>query len=100
MNNSFVNPQKVSVRELQHKLSDYLEIVKNVPILVTKYGRDEAILINPKHYKITKLAPENKKKQDIMSSPFIGMHEHNKDWQNKSSIQIAAELRTKAWYGI
>lgn len=95
-----VNIRKVSTRELQHNLSNYLEIAKNKPILITKYGKEEAILVNPKQYKIAKLKSKKKKIQDIMSSPFIGIHRNKKDWQNKSSVQIASELRTKAWYGI
>lgn len=95
-----MNIRKVSIRELQHNLSDYLEIAKNKPILVTRYGKEEAVLVNPKHYKIAKIKPENKNMQDIMSSPFIGFHRNKKNWKNKSSVQLTNKLRTKAWYGI
>lgn len=90
---------KVSVRELQHKLNSYLEIAKIKPLLITKYGRDEVVMLNPKQYKVVKNKVKKKNPVNIMSSTFIGMHKNRKDWENKSSVKIAQELREKAWYG-
>ena len=91
--------EKVSVRELQHKLSNYLDLAKIKPLLVTKYGGGEIVLINPKRYKIVKSKINKKTIKDLLLSPFIGMHKHRQDWKNKSSVEIANELRKKAWYG-
>jgi len=99
MNSNIFDAKKVSTREFQHNLSDYLEIAKNMPVLITRYGKEEAVLINPKHYKIAKLKSKKTNLQNIMSSPFIGLHKNKKDWQKKSSVQIANELKIKAWYG-
>lgn len=90
---------KVSVRELQHKLAEYLEIAKVKPLLVTKHGKDSVILANPKNYKIVKTNEKKNNLENIMSHPFIGMHKNRKDWKNKSTAKIAEELRYKAWYG-
>jgi len=91
--------EKVSVRELQHKLSNYLELAKVKPLLVTKHGKDEVILVNPKQYKIVKTKTKKKTVKDIMVSPFIGMYKNKREWKGKSSVEIANELRKKAWYG-
>jgi len=93
------DPTKVSVRELQHKLSDYLELAKVKPLLVTKNGKDTAIIANPDKYKIVKTRPKKRSLDNIMSHPFIGLHKNRKDWKNKSAAKIAEELRNKAWYG-
>ncbi len=90
---------KVSVRELQHKLTNYLEIAKIKPLLVTKHGRDEVVMLNPKQYKLVKNKAKKNNLVNIMSSPFIGMYKERKAWKNKSSVKIAQELREKAWYG-
>ena len=90
---------KVTVRELQHKLSDYLEIAKVKPILVTKNGKNAAIVVNPNNFKIVEMKEKKKSLDDIMSLPFIGMHKNKKEWKGKSTNQITAELRRKAWYG-
>ena len=91
--------EKVSVRELQHKLSNYLELAKVKPLLVTKHGKDEVILVNPKQYKIVKTKTKKKTVKDILASPFIGMYKNKREWKGKSSVEIANELRKKAWYG-
>ncbi|MBI4130829.1 type II toxin-antitoxin system Phd/YefM family antitoxin [Candidatus Roizmanbacteria bacterium] len=88
--------KQVNVRELQHNLTKYLELSKAHPVLVTKYGRNEVLLINPEEYEVIE---KLKKKKDIMSSQFIGMYKNRKDWKNKSSQKIARNLREKAWYG-
>lgn len=36
---------------------------------------------------------------DMLQSDFVGMHKGRKDWKNKSSQQLANDLRKKAWYG-
>ena len=71
--------EKVSVRELQHKLSNYLELAKVKPLLVTKHGKDEVILVNPKQYKIVKTKTKKKTVKDIMVSPFIGMYKNKRE---------------------
>lgn len=90
----------VSVRDLQHNLSDYLKLVKDIPLEITKYGEKAAILVNPETYTITaKKQTGGQTAKDIMQSPFIGMHKDKKAWQGKTSVEITDELRTKAWYG-
>ena len=99
MNGNMTNTRKVSTRELQHNLSNYLEIARHKPIIITKYGREKAIMVNPDEFKIIKLKSKKKKAKNIMSSPFIGFYKNRKDWQNKSSVEIGNEIRVKAWYG-
>ncbi|SRR3989304_6968824 len=91
--------EKVSIRNLQHKLSDYIELAKVKPLLVTKHGSDVVILVNPNQYKIVKSKVKKKTSKDIMVSPFIEMFKNKKEWKGKSPIKIAEELRKKAWYG-
>ena len=91
--------EKVSIRELQHNFSNYLEIAKIKPLLVTKHGRDEIVLVNPNQYKIVKNKTIKKTSEDIMASPFIGVHKNKKEWKGKTSVEIANELRRQAWYG-
>jgi len=89
--------RKVSVRQLQHNLSDFLELAKSTPLLITKYGKQEVLLVNPDQVKITKTARRTSK--DILSSPFIGMNKNKRSWKGKSSAEIAEQLRKRAWYG-
>lgn len=91
--------RKVSVRELQHNLSSFLELVKSKPLTVTRYGKEEVVLVNPRQYKITRKKTKKGLKKDIMSSAFIGMNREKKSWKGKTSSQIAGELRKRAWYG-
>ena len=91
--------KKVSVRELQHNLADYLEIAKVQPLLITKYGREEILLINSDQYKISKTKVKKKKVGNIMTSQFIGMHRDKVDWRSKTAAEIVRELRKEAWYG-
>lgn len=93
------NLRNVSVRELQHNLSDYLKLAKTTPLLITKYGRKEIVLINPETYRITKKKAMKKPSRDIMDSLFIGLNKNKKAWRGKTSGQIAQKLRKKAWYG-
>lgn len=93
------NLRKVSVRRLQHNLSDYLDLAKTVPLLITKYGEEEAILLNPKSFKISENNRSSKSVENIMLLPFIGFHKNRKSWKTKTSAQIGAELRQDAWYG-
>lgn len=93
------NLRKVSVRELQHNLASYLELAKVTPISVTKHGKDEVIMINPKKFKITKAVSDKKSKKDIRSYGFFGMYKNRKDWRGKSTVEIAKALRKRAWYG-
>jgi len=91
--------KKVPVRELQHHLSDYLEIAKVQPLLITRYGREEIILINSDQYNISKIKVKKKNVGNLMTSQFIGMHSNKKQWRSKTSVEIANELRREAWYG-
>ena len=93
------NIEKISVRDLQHKLSSYLEVAKIKPLLVTKHGKDEVVLVNPKQYKIVKTKTKKKTTKDIMASPFIGMYKNKREWKGKPSVEIAEELRKKVGYG-
>ena len=91
--------RKISVRQLQHNLSDYLELAKIGPLTITKYGKEEVVMVNPKKFKITKMVSDKKPKEDIMASTFIGMYKNKKEWRGKSSIDIAENLKNRAWYG-
>ena len=86
--------KKVSSREFQHNISKYITLSKVTPILLTKHGESEAMIVNPKHY--TKQNNTNTK-NNIMNSDFIGMH--SVEYKNKPSTQISKNLREKAWYG-
>lgn len=88
--------KQVSVRELQHNLADYLELAQEIPLSITKYGKDKVLIINPDDYDLEP-KKNNLKKVDLLDSPFIGMK--SKEYKNKSSIKIAEELRNKAWQG-
>jgi hypothetical protein len=92
-------PREVSVRELQHNLASYLNLAKIAPLSITKYGKNEVIIVNPKDYVITKKKAIKQVKKDLMNSPFIGMHKNRKDWKGKTSVEIASKLRSDAWYG-
>jgi hypothetical protein len=91
--------RKVSVRELQHNLASYLELAKISPISITKHGKDEVVMINPKKFKITKAVSDKKPKKDIRSLGFFGMYKNRKGWKGKSAVEIAEDLRYRATYG-
>lgn len=88
-----------SVRELQHNLSSLMEMAKTTPVIITKHGREEILLLNPENFKLTPIKREKIKNADIMDSKFIGFHKGNKNYQNKSSAEIATNLRKQAFYG-
>ncbi len=91
---------KVNIRELQHNFAMYLEKAKDVPITVTKYGRDIAVIANPQKYEMKE---KKKSKAELIKaieeSGVFGMHKDREDWKGRSSTEIARELRRKAWYG-
>jgi PHD/YefM family antitoxin component YafN of YafNO toxin-antitoxin module len=91
--------KKVSVRELQHNLADYLKLAASLPLLVTKHNQGQVVMINPDMYTIAKRKSDTQPNQDLMSSPFIGLHKSRKDWNDQTSAKIATRLRKKAWYG-
>lgn len=91
--------RRVSTRDLAHNLADFLEIAKTMPLFITKHGREEVVMINPNQYKFEKKRSEKKRSSNIMFSPFIGFNKNNKEWENKTSIQIANNLRKSAWNG-
>ena len=91
--------RKISVRELQHNLAIYFELAKISPISITKHGKDEIIMINPKNFHLTKKAAPKKQKKDIMSLGFFGMYKNRQDWKGKSGVEIAEDLRYRATYG-
>ena len=93
------NYRKVSVRELAHNLSEFLELAKSIPIIVTKYGSEKVVMIDPSKFEITKKKNGIKTKKDLSSFKFIGMHKDRKDWKGKKSSDIANKLRSSAWYG-
>ena len=92
------NHKEISVRDLQHNLSMYLEMAKLYPISITKNGKNKAILIDPYFYEYKKKRRQTKSKNNLMEAEFIGMYENRKGWKNKSAFEISEELR-KAWYG-
>jgi len=89
--------QKVPVRDFQHNLSSYLQLARSKPLIVTKYGKDEVIVMNPKQ---AVNQGSNTQSIDMQAiEDFIGMHKNRKDWQGKTTQEIADELRHNAWYG-
>ena len=90
----------ITSREFQHNVSFYLQLAQTQPIEITKHGQSTALLIHPEQeYKPKKTAKKTKPKIDILNSPVRGMYKDREDWKGKSTIQIARELREKAWYG-
>ena len=90
----------VSVRDIQHNLSSYLDLAKNTPVIITKYGKETAVLVNPEKYEIKRKETYKAiRVKDIMNDEFIGIHKDRGDWKVKSSAEIANDLREKAWYG-
>ena len=91
--------RKISVRELQHNLSEYFELAKIAPISVTKHGKGEVVMLNLNKYKVIKKKSSKKDKRGIMSLGFFGMYKNRKDWKGKSTTEIAEDLRHRATYG-
>lgn len=89
-----------SVRDVQHNLSSYLDLAKNTPVIITKYGKETAVLVNPEKYEIKKKGTyKSMSAEDIMNDGFIGMYKNKKDWKGKSTAEIVKDLRKRAWYG-
>jgi len=93
------NRKEISVRDLQHNLSMYLEMAKLYPISITKNGKNKAVLIDPYFYEYKKKRAQKKSNDNLMDSEFVGMYENRKDWKNRSSLEISEDLRKKSWYG-
>ena len=90
----------VSIQELQHNLSVYLELAKSKPLAVTQLGKEEIWLVNPVRFRITKRKNRaNVKRGNPRQSAFIGYYKNRPDWQGKSHAEIAHDLRKTAWYG-
>ena len=92
-------PKQINVRTLQHNLSLYMTMAKAGPILITKGGKEEIMLINPKDFNVSKKSPKKNNVDDLAGHKFIGMHKNKLEWKNKPSFEIARELRERAWYG-
>ena len=88
--------KKVSSREFQHNFSKYISLSRISPIILTLYGKDEVMLIDPMKFQINIKVNKNK---DIMNSKFIGMYKNDKKLKDKTSTQIADNLRKDPWYG-
>ena len=89
--------RKISVRELQHNLSDYLELAKATPLSVTKYGERQILLVNPEKYNLVEKEKLTEQKKSLLDMAFIGMHKNK--FRSKSSAELAKDLRAKAWQG-
>lgn len=92
--------KSVNIRDFQHNLSMYLDLVKLKPLVVTRKGVTEAVFIDPSRYEFKeKTTKDGQEKQGIMKSAFIGMYKNRKDWKAKSNSEISNNLRRRAWYG-
>lgn len=95
-----IKVKKVNIREFQHNLSAYVALLKAGPLIITRNGKESAILADPNVYELKeKIATSKKKGIDVMSLAFFGMYKNRKDWNNKSPVKITDALRKKAWYG-
>lgn len=97
-----VKQNKINIREFQHNVTTYLELAKTVPITITKYGVDEAVIVNTDFFKLIKKNKTKEKGQkmvNLMNLEFVGLHKNRKDWKDKTSMQIAKKLRKEAWHG-
>ncbi|PIR43934.1 hypothetical protein COV24_00010 [candidate division WWE3 bacterium CG10_big_fil_rev_8_21_14_0_10_32_10] len=86
----------VNIRKIQHNFSRYVDIAKLEPLIITRYGKKEVIMLSAENYSAVKKIPKTK---NIMESKFIGMYKNKKSWAKKSTKEIANSLRKKAWYG-
>jgi len=69
-------------------------------VIITKYGKETAVLVNPEKYEIKKKGTyKSTSAEDIINDEFIGMYENRKDWEGKSTTEIVKDLRKRAWYG-
>jgi len=68
-------------------------------VIITKYGKETAVLVNPEKYEIKKKGTyKSTSAEDIINDEFIGMYENRKDWEGKSTTEIVKDLRKRAWY--
>lgn len=88
--------KRVTVRNLQHNLATYLEMAKIAPIVVTRRGKDEVLIVNPVEYSCVKNANKPRRVRD---TKFIGMYKDRKDWEGLSNSEVAGNLRSDSWYG-
>ncbi|HLB51401.1 MAG TPA: hypothetical protein VJL30_00610 [Patescibacteria group bacterium] len=88
--------KKVTVRALQHNLAAYLEMAKADPIVVTKHGNDEVLMINPVKYHYTE---KTNKPYRVKDTKFVGMYKDREDWKGLSNSDVTNKLRNDSWYG-
>ena len=90
---------QTNVRDFQHNMAKYLQLAQTKPLGITKHGQNLAVVVNPKEYEVVKKTKGKQRNKQLMTSEFVGMYKNRKDWQGKTSLQIADKLRTDAWYG-
>lgn len=90
--------RQVSARSFQHNISSFLNYAVEKPVLLTRRGSKNLILLNPETYLINKKRHTKKNKwQKMLKTGFIGMYENRSDREGKSSVEIAKKLREEAW---